>query len=108
MLSMAIDHFQSERRTGEKKSSGQIAKGGSRFCNQAAGSRSVRIVKEQRGGDSKAQSLRVKKKARRLEQLLKPEILVRLMDELGADDRQPPSMTIGQLQAFRVGRVRLR
>jgi hypothetical protein len=49
-------------------------------------------------GDRVGQSEQVKRMSRLLHQVLRPEIIIPLMDELETDDRAPLSMVIGQMQ----------
>jgi hypothetical protein len=49
-------------------------------------------------GDRVGQSEQVKRMSRLLHQVLRPEIIIPLMDELETDDRAPLFMVIGQMQ----------
>jgi hypothetical protein len=51
-------------------------------------------------GDREGQSARVKRRANIIKELLDPEVLIRLTDDLSADDRLRLLMVVGQMQSL--------
>ena len=67
---------------------------------QASSILGARLVTELKGsGDAEGRSLRVKRAARTVREVFNPEVLLRLMDELRAEDRQLLLIIVGYIQA---------